>query len=141
MAERVEYGKPRRLNSVSVTMILIALAGGYWMWRFFPAYFDGWTVDHILKESASEVYRANRLNEPERTTELTSIVNKAKQHIREQTSITDPDLTVTMNILENDASMSAEYLMVITHPVTSKTTTLHFSKREHANIKKVDWDK
>ena len=60
-----KYG-PKRLNAVTVGLLLFALAAGYWFWRFFPAYFDGWTVDHILKETAAAVYRANRLREPER---------------------------------------------------------------------------
>ncbi len=141
MGQQVEYGQPRRFNSVTVTLILLALGAGYWMWRFFPVYFDGWTVDHILKESASEVYRANRLSEPERTETLTAIVQKSKKKIREQTAVIDPELVVNLEVLENDAAMSAEYSMVVTHPVTSKTTTLHFFRKEHADIKRVDWDK
>ena len=59
-------------------MILLGLAAGYWVWRFFPAYFDGWSVDHVLKEAASKTYRLNRLHEPERTKQLTELVEKTK---------------------------------------------------------------
>src|SRR5207245_2529873 len=59
-----DYQQPRRLNAVSITLIFAALGAAYWFWRFFPAYFDGWTVDHILKEQAAAVYRTNRLVEP-----------------------------------------------------------------------------
>jgi hypothetical protein len=140
MAERVHYQAPRRINSFSVTLALMALALGYWAWRFFPVHFDSWTVDHILKESASQCYRANRLREPERTTTLTDIVNKAKADIRRQTGITDPELVVNLNIEETTASMSAEYQVIVTHPLVSKTTTLHFQRKENADIKVVNWD-
>lgn len=140
MAQQVKYGAPRRLNSFSVTLILLALAFGYFMWRFFPTYLDAWTVDHILKESATQVYRANRLREPERTETLTAIVRKAQSDIRQQASVHDPELKVSLNILENSASMSADYTSIVTHFAVNKTTTLHFHREETANIKTVNWD-
>ena len=38
----VAYG-PRRFNALTAFMLLCALVAAYWVWRFFPAYFDGWT--------------------------------------------------------------------------------------------------
>jgi hypothetical protein len=140
MADQYEYGKPRRLNSVSITLILIGLAFAYFMWIFFPAYLDAWTVDHTLREAASKVYRANRLSEPDRTQTLNDIVNTARSDLKKRVGITDPDLTVSLEILENDASMTAEYKVIISHPVTTKRTTLHFKRTEHADIKAVKWD-
>ncbi len=133
------YG-PRRFNSVTIVMILMALAGGYWVWRFFPAYFDGWSVDHVLKESASKTYRLNRLSDPERTKELTDLVDKTRADIIKQGNVTDPDLKVNLDIEGDKAVFSADYSVVITHPLTTKTTTLHFHKSEDANIKKVNWE-
>jgi hypothetical protein len=140
MAERVEYGSPKRINAVSITFLLLLTAAGYWMWRFFPAYFDGWSVDHILKETAAAIYRANRLREPERTETLKELVDKAKSNIVKNVGITDPDLDVGLEIEETKATMTAEYSVIITHPMISKTTTLHFKKAQEANIKTVKWD-
>jgi len=56
-----EYGRaPRRINAVSVTLFLIALSAGYLLWRFFPPYFDSWTVEHTLKDAANQTYAAHR---------------------------------------------------------------------------------
>lgn len=140
MGERVEYGAPRRINAVSITFFLCLLAAGYWFWRFFPAYFDGWSVDHVLKETAAAVYRANRLREPERTETLKELVDKAKSNIVKTVGITDPDLSVGLEIEENKATMTAEYSVIITHPGITKTTVLHFKKAQEANIKTVKWD-
>lgn len=140
MVQRVEYGKPRRLNAVSAMFILLVIAFGYWMWRFFPSYFNAWTVDHILSESASEVYRANRLNEPERTNTLHEIIDKAKADIIHKANVHDPDLTVNLDIDGNNAKVSADYSVVITHPMVTRTTTLHFVRSETADIKRVNWD-
>ncbi|HXU69721.1 MAG TPA: hypothetical protein VN947_10355 [Polyangia bacterium] len=134
------YGQPRRLNAVTFVMILMALAAGYWVWRFFPVYFDGWSVDHLLKEAASKTYRLNRLDEPERTKELTALVNKTKADIAKQGNVTDPDLLVNLDIEGNNVAVSADYKVIVTHPYINKTTTLHFHKSETADIKKVNWE-
>jgi hypothetical protein len=133
------YG-PRRLNVVTVGL-LVGLAGlGYWMWRFFPAYWDGWTVDHILKEGASAIYRANRLSEPARTTALNELADKARADIQKKAHVTDPDLEVKLDIDGDQAALSARYEVVITHPLITRTTTLHFFKKQTADIKAVVWD-
>lgn len=133
------YG-PRRFNSVTVVMILMVLAGAYWVWRFFPAYFDGWSVDHLLKEAASKTYRINQLREPQRTKDLTELVDKTRADIIKQGNVTDPDLKVNLDIDGDNAAVSADYSVVVTHPIINKTTTLHFHKSETANIKKVNWE-
>lgn len=140
MSRQIEYGAPRRLNSVTVTLILLLVAGGYWMWRFFPAYFEAWSVDHILKEAASQVYQANRLAEPQRTETLTELINKAKRDIQTKAGVTDPDLVVNLDIDEARAVVSAEYRVIVTHPLVTKTTRLAFKRREEANIKPVNWE-
>jgi hypothetical protein len=141
VAQRVEYGQPRRLNSVSLTFIVLLLGGAYWMWRFFPAYLDAWTVDHVLRESATEVYHANHMLEPDRTKEIRDILDRAKANIRKQAEINDPDLVVSASILENSATLSCEYSVRITHPLVEKTTLVHFKREEAADLRRVDWDK
>jgi len=136
----VKYGQPRRLNLVSGIMILMGLAAGYWVWRFFPAYFDGWTVDHLLKEGASKTYRLNSLNEPERTKQLKELVDKVRADIQKQGNVTDPDLVVSLDLEGNNVAIGAEYSVIITHPLIRNTTTLHFHKKESADIKRVNWE-
>ena len=113
---------------------------GYWLWRFFPVYFDGWSVDHVLKEAASKTYRMNQLKEPERTKALTDLVDKTRADVIKQGNVTDPDLKVNLDIDGDNAAVSADYRVVVTHPVINKTTTLHFHKSETANIKRVNWE-
>ncbi|HEY2747372.1 MAG TPA: hypothetical protein VGL86_22270 [Polyangia bacterium] len=134
------YGQPRRLNVVTFIMILMGLAAGYWVWRFFPVYFDGWSADHVLKEAATATYKLNRLSEPERSKELKKLVDKAVVDIRKQANVTDPDLVVNLDIDGNNVAVSADYSVVVTHPLITRTTTLHFHKSETADIKRVNWE-
>jgi hypothetical protein len=136
------YGQPRRLNAVTFVMILMGLAAGYWVWRFFPVYFDGWNVDHLLKEAASKTYRLNRMQEPERSKELKTLVDKTLAEIRKQGNVTDPELSVSLDVDPEgkNAAVTADYHVEITHPGITQTTILHFHKTESADIKKVKWE-
>lgn len=136
----MQYGQPRRLNAVTVTILLALCAAGYWFWRIFPAYFDGWTVDHILKETAAAVYRTSRLREPERSTELKNLVDKARTDIIKKANVSDPDLLVNLDIEGTTATLSAKYDVRVMLTPFERSVTLHFLKKETADIKVVSWD-
>jgi hypothetical protein len=135
----VAYG-PRRVNALTVFLLLLAMGAGYWVWRFFPAYFDGWTVDHALHEAASSSYKVARLPEPTRSQQLKLIVDLARENIVKKANVTDPDLFVNMELEGDIATVSADYSVVVTHPYINKSTTLHFHRAESTNIKRVDWE-
>lgn len=136
----MQYGQPRRLNAVTIVMILLAMGGGYWMWRFFPAYFDAWTVDHILLEAASATYKLSHITEPARSQKLKELLDKSRSDIIKQGNVTDPDLLVNLELEGETAVVSADYNVTITHPYIDKTTTLRFHRVESADIKKVKWE-
>jgi len=135
-----DYGQPRRLNALTGFMILCGLAAGYWLWRFFPAYFDGFTVDHILKETASATYKLSRLGEPERGKQLKILLDKARADIIKQGNVSDPELTVNLDLDAANVVVSADYSVIVSHPLINKTTTLRFHKVETADVKKVKWE-
>ena len=134
------YGTPRRINAVSVTLILCALGVAYWFWLFFPVHFDSWSVDHILKESASQTYQTQRLMESQRMEQLKLIVDGARTKIVKQVGIADPELSVNLNVDGDKATMTADYSVVVTHPWINKRTTMRLHREETANIKAVKWD-
>jgi hypothetical protein len=140
MAEERHYGQPRRLNALTFVMLLGALGAGYWLWRFFPMHFDSWSVDHILKEAATSVYRANQLAEPARTQELKDIVDHARSLIVKQVGIHDPELVVDLNLNEDTATVSADYSVVVTHPWLDKNTRMHFHREKTSDVKRVKWE-
>jgi hypothetical protein len=136
----VQYGSPRRLNLVSVTLILIVGGVAYWFWRFFPVYFDAWSVDHILKETANATYQTQKLYEAQRMEQLKVIADNARDRIVNRVGILDPELTVNLNIDGDLATVSADYSVVVTHPWVGKTTTMRLHRVQTANLKFVKWD-
>jgi hypothetical protein len=134
------YGAPRRINAVSITLLLLALGAAYWFWRFFPVYFDAWSVDHILKESASATYQTQHLVDSQRMEQLKLIADTARNKIWKNVGIVDPELTVNLNVDGDKATMTADYNVVVTHPWFGKTTKMRLHREQSANIKFVKWD-
>jgi hypothetical protein len=136
----VAYKTPRRLNSVSIAMILLLAAAGYWMWVFFPVYWDAWTIDHQLREAAALCYRINRYAEPGRSIELRKLLKKVQGDAISLAHITDPDFDVTLEIEGDNLFLHAIYKVVVRHPVGNFVTTMSMNRTEKANIKQVSWD-
>jgi hypothetical protein len=134
------YGQPRRLNAVSVTLLILGVLAAYWFWRFFPFYFDAWSVDHILREAAAQTYHANRLGDTQRMDQLKQLVDTARKNIIKQVGIHDPDLLVDLNVDGDKALITADYSVTVTHPGVTYVTHLHFHREATANIKFVKWD-
>jgi hypothetical protein len=134
------YRQPRRLNSVTVIMLLMFLAGGYWMWVFFPVYWDAWTVDHQLREGASALYQLNLLNEPERSDRMRKLLQKVQADCVRLAHITDPEFDVVLDMEGDNVMMRADYTVKLRHPVGNFTTVLHMKRSEKANVKRVSWD-
>lgn len=139
MTKPTVYRAPRRLNLVTGIMLLAFVAGVYWLWRFGPVYLDAWTVDHILKEAANRVYKANRLGEPARTEALRTIVDEAKNSIVKRVGIQDPELAVNLDLTGKQVLVTADYHITVLHPKTKYKTELHLRREATANIERVDW--
>ena len=135
-----KYRTPRKFNIVSVFMLAIVAAGGYWMWVFFPVYWDAFTVDHLLREGASALYRLSQLKEPDRSAQMRALLIKVKSDAVRLAHITDPDFDVSLDLDGDNVKMRCEYTVVVHHPIGAYTTVLQIKREEAANVKKVQWD-
>lgn len=57
MAQPVQYQKPRRINVVSVTLVLLLVAGGYALSQWFPLYMMRHEAYRVLQETGSAMAR------------------------------------------------------------------------------------
>src|SRR4029079_8125117 len=92
------YRQPRRLNLVSGIMLLALAAAGYWMWVFFPFYWDAWTVDHELREAVASLYQLSLLTEPGRSTEMRKVLKIVQAKCIKLANIKDPDFDVALDL-------------------------------------------
>lgn len=144
MADRsVKYGQPRRINAFSVTLLLGFLAFVYLAWRFGPVYLDAWSVDHSLKEGATEVYRMFRLPEDTRINLQNELVERIVKDIRKKAGITDPELEVSLDVDEETqtATMTATYHVIVSDPLSLlPPADLHMVREQTMSLKKVEWE-
>ena len=134
------YKQPRRLNIVSFTMLVLACAGVYWLYVFFPIYWDAWTVDHQLRDGAAEVYNLNHISEPERTKQLQAMLKKVQDSCVRLANITDPDFGVSLDLDGEDVTLRAEYDVPIVYPVGGWKSVAHMKRTAKANVKRVSWE-
>lgn len=55
MPTPVQYKKPRRINVVSVTLLLLLLLAGYAAWQWAPLYFERQEAYRVLQETGSKI--------------------------------------------------------------------------------------
>ena len=130
--------EPRRLNFVTLLLCAGLAAGGYWMWKFFPVYWTGWQVDHLLAEAGAETYQIARMQSPER--------ERRKLQIEEQTrdkvaalGIDDPELKVAIAIEGDSATVTADYEAVVKHPIGGKQSVITLHRSAVTDLKRVRW--
>ena len=123
------YKRPSKINFVSVIVTLILLSGLYSLIQFGPPYWRKWKVKEILSSSASQAFKRRRQPDEE-------VLNKIREDtVREihAAGVDDPSVRVTVDINEQQATVTAEYRERINHPLVKKTTTLTF--RPHSTAK------
>ncbi len=136
-----DYKQPRRLNIVSGILLLLLAGAGYWSWKFLPAYLEAWSVDHILKEQVSRVYKIMMMGEPDKTNELTKLVETAKADIKKKAGVTDAGIVVHLNVDVTVATLTADYKVRVNHDWFNRTSVMQMHRVATADIKRVDWDK
>ena len=134
------YRQPRRFNAVSLFMFLLVAGAAYWLWLFFPVYWDAWTVDHCLHEGAAAMYQANRITEPDRSKEMRKILQKVQADCIRLAHINDPTFDVALELGGDWASLTGDYSVPVRHPIGNWVTIVHLHRVEKANIKQVHWD-
>lgn len=123
-----EYKKPHALNAVSIGLVLLLMAGGYWLYCFGPAYL-GWRRSvNIVTETAHKFYKLRTLEQSVKAQETNRLVSQARADIVNILGFDDPELTVKMLLDETAKKVNvvAEYNHIVTLHGLNKQRILHF---------------
>lgn len=131
---------PRSFNIVTLMLLLCIAGAGYWIWKFFPVYFTGWQVDHVLADGASRTYKVSRLNEPGRSQALHDLEDDLRKKVVEL-GITDPEMGLDIAIDGDRVDVRCDYSVVVQHIVKNKQTVVNLHRVATGDLKRVDWDK
>ena len=130
---------PRSFNIVTLLLLVCIGAAGYWVWKFFPVYFVGWQVDHVLADGASRSYKINRLNEPGRSQARHELVEDLRRKVVDM-GIADPEMALDVEFRDEHVYITCDYSVVVQHPVGQKITVITLHRKAEGDLKRVDWD-
>lgn len=88
MATPVVYKKPRRINVVSVTLLLLVALAGYAAWQWAPLYFKRHEAHRVLQETGSKI--AGRASYYRQDAEAVEDLRKVMQRQLVELGIDDP---------------------------------------------------
>jgi hypothetical protein len=113
---------PRRINPVSVILVLIAVAIVYSAVKFIPVYLKRGKVDTILDSAR---YDAQRFDEYSYSNQEEKVLDKLRDEILDLGGIDDETLDVYF--AEDYSRLYVDYTVIVEHPF-GKTTEFQFEQ-------------
>jgi hypothetical protein len=107
MAEPIRYKQPRRINIVSVTLVLALALGAYAAYQFLPQYFRSQEVYRVLEETSS-AFAGKRNYYLEDPKAREALRRKMEADIRNR-GVIDPDLETWVELDRHEARFGAVY--------------------------------
>lgn len=119
-----EYNKPRRINVVSIFLLLLVLAAGYAAYKFIPVYWQGRKIDEALDEIKLPAARFYRLNDEVRRTEADQIIANSLAKLHEMGIEDTPEQPVQVWFSPDYKTLNARYQVIVVHPAVLKPTVM-----------------
>ncbi len=113
---------PRRINFISVAVILAIVCGIYAAVKFIPAYLKKGEVDTILDAAR---YEASQINEFSSADRRDRLIDDVRDKVLELGDI--PEETLDVYFDDDYAFLNVDYVVVVEHPF-GKSTDLKFEQ-------------
>jgi hypothetical protein len=107
MPTPVQYKKPRRINVVSVTLLLLLLALGYAAWQWAPLYFERHEAYRVLQETGSKI--AGRAGFYAQDEEAREELRRTMQRQLVEAGIDDPRIETWIEIEGKELRLGVVY--------------------------------
>lgn len=114
---------PSSFNRVTVLLLLVAAVAGYATWKFFPVYWTALQVDHVLSDGASRAYAVSRIKGYEQSRAKEKLIADLRREIV-TLGVTDPEMTVGLELAPDRAFVTCDYRAVVIHPVGQRYTVI-----------------
>lgn len=107
MSTPVQYKKPRRINVVSVTLVLLLLLAGYAAWEWAPIYFERHEAHRVLQETGSKI--AHRASFYAQDEEAREDLRKTMQRQLVEVGIDDPRIETWIELEGKELRLGVVY--------------------------------
>jgi hypothetical protein len=114
MAQAVKYKKPRRFNSVTVTLLVIAGLTIFFAYQYLPLFMQKQEAYRVLEETGSAF--AGKRTYYEKKADATEALRQRMENDLRRVGVQDPDLETWIELEENEAEFGAVYSIFIEWP-------------------------
>jgi len=115
MATPVKYKKPRRINVVSVTLVLVLALAAYAAYQWLPLYFRRHEAYRVLQETGSKL--AGRAGYYEADAQAREEMRRTMQRQLVEIGIDDPKIETWVEIEGKEARLGVVYSAWIEWPL------------------------
>lgn len=133
-----EYRKPRRINSVSVTLLLLAGLAGYVVFSLWPALTLRLRVKSELEDVLPNFWRVNLRPEDYARVEIARMKRELLLKLP-QLGVRDKKVELLFERGKKRVAIEARFSTTITFPGLKKTQELQLAPRAETDAARVDW--
>jgi hypothetical protein len=112
MAQPVRYKRPRRINPVSVTLVLLLALAGYLTVQYLPPYLQQHEVYRVLEEHGSMLVR-RKIHYQDHPDQLELFRRQMEAEIR-KIGVMDPQLETWIEVDHDEVRLGAFYTETVT---------------------------
>jgi hypothetical protein len=134
----VKYKKPRTINAVSITLVLLLGVAVYFAIYAWPVYSLSSRARGVLFDHLPMLYRANLLNEAA----AIGMIDNLKKNVPislHKAGVKDPNIKVIFSRDKKEVSIEAQFTASAFFPGIDKRIEFHLSPRAVTDAARVDW--
>jgi N-acetylmuramoyl-L-alanine amidase len=133
-----KYRKPRRINTVSVGLLLLFGLGIYVIVCTWPVYSLSSRAKGVLLDAIPMFYRANLRSEDVASAMIRDLKKSVPLHLR-KAGVRDANLEVVFTRSAKEVSIEAHFVATALFPVINKTFEFHLSPRAVTDAARIEW--
>jgi hypothetical protein len=132
------YKKPSKLNAVSITLSLILLVTGYFVYCTYPVFNLRLRAKSELEDVLPDFWRANLRPEAFARTEMARIKKELLVKLA-KAGVKDKKVELVFDRGKKRVAIEAHFTTTAYFPVIDKTQTFELAPRAETDAARVDW--
>jgi hypothetical protein len=124
-----DYNKPRRLNVVSLFLLVLVAGAGYAAYKFVPVYWQAREVDQALDELKLPAATFFRMRDDLRRAEADRIIARAYARLAEMGIEDHEEQPLQIWFAPDHSELHAKYRVDVRHPIIDKVTPMTMERQ------------
>jgi hypothetical protein len=135
---QVEYRRPRRINGVSVSLVVVLAAAAYTLYSLWPVFTLRAAVKNELADALPQLWRLNLRPSDDAGPELVSLKQAVLSRIR-GAGVKDKKLELVVQRGKEKVAIEAHFTATAVFPVWDKRVPVSCSPRVETDAARVEW--